>query len=60
MVMIVATRARWRRRVVSLEPWLLGLAGFLAASAALLLRDDGSGLARLAALALQATGAGLN
>ncbi|HVM38046.1 MAG TPA: hypothetical protein VM265_06640 [Sphingomicrobium sp.] len=50
----VAARGTWRRRAIRLEPWLIGLAGFLVASAALLLREEGAGLARLAALALPA------
>lgn len=55
--MSVAARGLWRRRVVRLEPWLLGLGGFLVASAAMLMRDEGSGLARLATLALHVSGA---
>ncbi len=42
----------------TLEPWLLGLAGFLITSAGLLLQEDGRAARRLTELALHISGPG--
>ena len=48
----------WRRRAIKLEPWLLGLAGFLLTSAGLLHNGEGSAGERLPAMAVHISGVG--
>ncbi len=48
---------RWRRRVRTYEPWLLGLAAFVITSVGLLHDNEGPARARLTAAGLHIAGA---